>query len=171
MKVMLDYNILSVNDIDRALEYDAFDIINIKLSRVGGITRALPLIERCESANKLVSVGCNEDVGPAMYGILHLSSVLSNYYGTEGVGWQRLKTRIIDKEPEIIKGVIDIPSDSIGIQPNSSFNLIGKFTKEEVVGRRSFMFRSQSVTSRGANLLSRVNHKLRNVIDPNRYSF
>ena len=162
MKIMLDYNMSSITTIDKALDHDAFDVINIKLSRIGGITRALPLIKHCVDADKQVSIGCNEDIGPAMFGILHLSSVVLNHYGTEGVGWYRLNSKILKEEPKIVNGAVEIPTNNLGIQPYQNFNFTGKFLSEKILGNQSFKFISNSVIRRGRNYLSKINHKLTN---------
>ena len=159
MKIMLDYNMSDIKTIDKALDNDAFDIINIKLSRVGGITRAIPLIERCIEADKQISIGCNEDLGPAMFGILQLSSLIPNYYGTEGVGWYRLKSKILEKEPVIEDGKIEL-TDCIGVQPSNDFVYQGKFLRERVVNDPSVRFTYSSFSRRAINYASGVKHRL-----------
>jgi O-succinylbenzoate synthase len=144
IKIMLDVNLSSVEQIKKALSYDAFDLINIKLSRVGGITRALPLIKECEKYGKKVSIGCCEDIGPSMYGILHLSSIVENYYGTEGVGCTRMYAKALPEEPFIQNGVIEL-SDYIGLIPFDDFLFEGQIFMERIKRNPSLKFRIRSL--------------------------
>lgn len=65
MKILLEQNILPLiadescvteNDVAKCCE--AFDGINIKLTKCGGITPALRMIAEARKANKLVMMGC-----------------------------------------------------------------------------------------------------------------
>jgi L-alanine-DL-glutamate epimerase-like enolase superfamily enzyme len=159
MKIMLDYNMSNTETLNRAIDNNAFDVINIKLSRVGGITRAIPLIQRCAEAGKLISIGCNEDIGPAMFGILHLSSVVPNYYGTEGVGWYRLNSKILKDEPLIKNGNIEIPN-CFGVQPAANFEFQGSFLRERVSNSPSIKFRYSSFQRRAVNYVAKISHEL-----------
>lgn len=159
MKVMIDYQMSDLETISRALDHDAFDVLNVKLSRVGGITRAIPLIKRCVEAGKEISVGCNEDLGPAMYGILHLSSVVPSYYGTEGVGWYRLKSKVLSEEPQIEKGQVSLPGCK-GLQALREFDFQGNCLHEKVLNNPSFHFVYFSLQRRSANFCSRIGHTI-----------
>lgn len=109
LPVMLDESILRLDDLRRALEADALDILNVKLTRVGGISRALAYIELCQQAGVAISVGCAEDIGPGMASILQLSAALPELYSTEGMGYLRLGTDIIATPMALQDGVVALP--------------------------------------------------------------
>ncbi len=143
IKIMFDVDFSSVEQIRQALNYNSFDVINIKLSRVGGITRALPLIKECEKYGKMISIGCSEDIGPSMYGILHLSSIIENYYGTEGVGHIRMNAKALVWEPNIQNGTIDL-YDDIGLTPFKDFVFEGQNFIENINRYPSINFKFRS---------------------------
>ena len=60
---------MTLDDLRAAIAAGALDILNIKLSRVGGVSRALDYIRLCQEAGIGVSVGCSEDLGPGMAAI------------------------------------------------------------------------------------------------------
>src|SRR5207237_8682827 len=74
LEVILDESIRTLDDLDEALAAGALDGLNVKLGRVGGITSAERFRAACASAGVAVSIGCAEDVGPAMAAILHASA-------------------------------------------------------------------------------------------------
>ena len=70
LAVILDESVRSRDDLERALDRDAFDVLNIKLARIGGITAALDYRARCLAAGRDILLGCNEDIGFGMAAIL-----------------------------------------------------------------------------------------------------
>jgi L-alanine-DL-glutamate epimerase-like enolase superfamily enzyme len=109
LRVILDESIRSNDDLDRALACGAVDLLNLKLSRLGGITAANDYRQRCAEAGVGVLIGCNEDLGPAMAAVLHAAAAWSPFE-TEGLGWLRLGLDLADPSPELVDGGVDIRS-------------------------------------------------------------
>lgn len=108
--IMVDGGITTPEELLDVIKQEAIDVLNIKLNRVGGITNALILQKICEENGVDISVGCAEDLGSSMAAILHLSSVIPNYSGTEGVGCYRLGFDIGDREFLVKDGCLAIPN-------------------------------------------------------------
>jgi len=106
--IMLDSGIQSLQDLREAIELEAIDALNIKLTRVGGLTSALEYADMCKRNDVKISVGCSEDLGPGMASILHLSSIFDDLYSTEGIGPARLGFDIIDEEFELEGGFLSV---------------------------------------------------------------
>lgn len=107
--IILDESILSLSDLKNAIGKKAVNILNIKLSRLGGITNALKFIKFCQQKNIKITLGCSEEFGIGTAAILHLSSIVKNLYSTEGFGPQRLGFDIIDEKFNLEKGKITVP--------------------------------------------------------------
>jgi len=117
LPVMLDESVQTLEDLENALEHEAMDILNLKLTRCGGITRALRLANICAKQGVRVSVGCSEDLGPGMASILHLSSVLDSPVGTEGIGWERIGFDCGKPRQVLIGGEVNLSnSPGLGVQ-------------------------------------------------------
>ena len=126
LPIMLDESILSPADLQAAIQAKVIDSLNIKLTRVGGITQALIYAQLCHDAGVAVSIGCNEDIGPGMAAILHFSAAQTRHDGTEGVGHLRLGTDIIDEEMAIRDGALSLstrPGLGVTLKPNFSRKL------------------------------------------------
>jgi L-alanine-DL-glutamate epimerase-like enolase superfamily enzyme len=108
--IMLDSGIQSLQNLREAIELEAIDALNIKLTRVGGLTSALEYADMCKRNGVKISVGCSEDLGPGMASILHLSSIFDDLYSTEGVGPTRLGFDIIDEEFDLESGFLSVPA-------------------------------------------------------------
>lgn len=112
LKVMLDASIKSLPQLKQAIEENALDILNIKLSRIGGITCALRFVKICRDANVGLSIGCAEDLGASMVSIFHLASSIEDLYGVEGLGHTRLGFDIVQEGPCVQNGRVGISSTS-----------------------------------------------------------
>lgn len=110
LPVMLDESILTLDDLEEALAAEALDILNVKLTRVGGISKALAYIERCKRAGVAISIGCAEDIGPGMASILHLSAALESLYSTEGMGHLRLGADVVATAMPVQGGSVALPA-------------------------------------------------------------
>lgn len=130
LPVMLDESILSLDDLRRALDANALDILNVKLTRVGGVSRALAYIDLCQQAGVALSVGCAEDIGPGMASILHLSAALPALYSTEGMGYLRLGTDIVAEPMPVVQGQVALPA-----APGLGVTLLPDFV--QTVGKRA----------------------------------
>jgi len=107
--MMLDAGVRSLHDLERAIALGAIDILNLKLTRIGGLTSALAFARVCQQNGVRLSIGCNEDLGMGMASILHLSSVLPDLYATEGVGPHRLGFDIVEEPWRLRDGTLRIP--------------------------------------------------------------
>lgn len=88
--IMLDESIKTINDLESAIKTDCFDILNIKLTRLGGISGAKKYVDLCHKANKKVSLGCSEELDIGMSVILNYAQQIKDIYGVEGYGPDRL---------------------------------------------------------------------------------
>jgi L-alanine-DL-glutamate epimerase-like enolase superfamily enzyme len=109
LPVMLDESVLTLADLEKAIASEAIDSLNIKLTRVGGISEAMAYWRRCEMAGVAVSLGCNEDLGPGMAAILHMAAASPGLYSMEGIGRLRLGTDFIAEEMTVQNGCVWLP--------------------------------------------------------------
>lgn len=117
LPVMLDESILSRADLQQAIEAGAIDSLNIKLTRVGGLSQAMIYRQLCQTAGVAVSLGCNEDLGPGMAAILHMAAAVPDLYSMEGLGNLRLGVDLIAEKMVIDQGEVALPAGSgLGVQ-------------------------------------------------------
>ncbi len=95
MPVMLDESILSLTDLDNAILSRSLDVLNVKLTRVGGITKANEYVRRCQKAGIKISVGCNEELDVGTAAIYTFAKSIKNLYGVEGFGHKRLEPYLV----------------------------------------------------------------------------
>lgn len=110
LTVMLDESVRSPADLRNAIDTEAIDVLNLKLTRVGGISLALQARALCESAGIGIALGCAEDLGVGMAAILHLASSVQDLHSTEGVGHLRLGCDVIREDMPLVNGVLRVPS-------------------------------------------------------------
>lgn len=109
--IIRDADMQKAIDVQIALDREEIDILSIKLNRVGGISRAQKLCGLLSSSETSISVGCAEDLGPAMAGIDAFANSIPNLYGAEALGGLRLG--------------FDIGSQHIGVKDGAFFPLKG----------------------------------------------
>lgn len=109
LPVILDESILSLRDLEGAIQAGALDVLNLKLTRVGGLSPALDYIDRCRQSGIEVCIGCSEDIGPGMAAILQLSAAVEPLHSTEGMGALRLGTDIADPPVRVANGAAELP--------------------------------------------------------------
>lgn len=90
MKVMLDESVQSLKDLDAAIKSDCFDILNVKLTRLGGITKAEVFVRKCENAGIQIYLGCSEEQEIGTNAIFTLAKSVKNLYAIEGFGFERI---------------------------------------------------------------------------------
>jgi L-alanine-DL-glutamate epimerase-like enolase superfamily enzyme len=110
LPVMLDESVLSLDDLQAAVAARAIDSLNLKLTRVGGLSPALAYRRACDQAGVAVSIGCNEDLGPGMAAIVHLAAATPGLYAMEGVGHLRLGVDLVDEPMPIVAGHVAVPA-------------------------------------------------------------
>ena len=122
LPVMLDESILTLSDLKEAIIAQAIDSLNIKLTRVGGISLARHYRQLCDEAGISISLGCNEDLGPGMAAILHMAAATANLYSTEGIGHLRLGADFITEAMPIEHGAVTLPSGlGLGVSLPANF--------------------------------------------------
>jgi L-alanine-DL-glutamate epimerase-like enolase superfamily enzyme len=116
MVVILDESILSLDDLQAAIAQDAIDILNIKLTRVGGISQALRYAELCSQHGVEVALGCSEELGVGTAAIVHLAAALPQVHSVEGLGPERLGFDLIAEQWALTDGMLACPeSPGLGV--------------------------------------------------------
>ncbi len=109
LPVILDESVLSLEDLQAAIAQEAVDILNIKLTRVGGISQALRYAEECRQHGVQVALGCTEDLGVGTAAIVHLAAALPEVHSTEGLGSIRLGFDLISEPWNVQDGTLAVP--------------------------------------------------------------
>jgi len=109
--VMLDESVLSLEDLRTATQERALDVLNVKLTRVGGITLALEYIRLCLESGIEVSIGCTEDLGIGTAAIVHLAATLGTGVPVEGLGPLRLGFDVVQPSWVIEDGAVKVPAE------------------------------------------------------------
>jgi L-alanine-DL-glutamate epimerase-like enolase superfamily enzyme len=107
--VILDESILSLNDLKAAIDGQALDILNVKLTRVGGVTLAREYIDLCQQHGIGVAIGCAEDLGIGTAAIVHLAASLKSCHSVEGVGPLRLGFDVVTPDWSVQDGTLRMP--------------------------------------------------------------
>lgn len=98
IRTMFDESVKTINDLKYYINEKIIDILNIKLSRVGGITKAIEYVELCKKNGIGVSVGCSEELGIGMKAIDYLTSKIPEVVGVEGEGKERLGFDVLNND-------------------------------------------------------------------------
>lgn len=106
--IILDESILSLDDLRAAIAGQALDVLNVKLTRVGGITLAHEYIALCQQHGIGVVIGCAEDLGIGTAAIVHLATSLDNCH-IEGIGPLRLGFDVVTPDWTVQNGTLQIP--------------------------------------------------------------
>ncbi len=154
-KIMVDAGITNESSFMMALDESHFDVLNIKLSRVGGILNGLRLAKLCEREKKEVSIGCCEDIGPAMNGILCLACVCPGLMGVEGMGRYRLGCTLLDNELDVRNGEL-VYDACFGVQSERRFNYPEEVARQSIQARIRVKFATQVLFARARSLIFRV---------------
>lgn len=94
MLVMLDENIQTLENLDRAIKSKCLDVLNIKLSRLGGITAAGKYIDCCQRAGIKIYLGCSEELEVGTKAIFALTKSVKDLYEIEGFGRERINPEL-----------------------------------------------------------------------------
>jgi L-alanine-DL-glutamate epimerase-like enolase superfamily enzyme len=159
MPVMLDESVLTLEDLQNAITAKAIDCLNIKLTRIGGLSKALAYRKFCDNNGIAVSIGCNEDLGPGMASILHLSAATAQLYSTEGIGHLRLGSDLIKDPPSIQKGSVHL-SDGNGL----GVHLVPNLQKHLLRAHIFDLSASPAFAIRRFAILSRLRQRMTNVL-------
>lgn len=109
LPIILDESIMTHEHLAEAIQKEAIDVLNLKLSRVGGLTQALDYARICRQYGIGVCMGCSEDLGLGTAAIVHLAAALPHLVSTEGLGPQRLGFDIVLPEWQIVDGALTVP--------------------------------------------------------------
>lgn len=121
LPIILDESIKNIDDLKQAVREKALDILNIKISRLGGLTSSLQLIKLAQKNKIGIEVGCSEELGLAASAQVHLSANLRGLRAMEALGSQRLGFDLIKEKQEIKSGCLKASLKRPGLGVN--FNI------------------------------------------------
>ncbi|MBS4224116.1 o-succinylbenzoate synthase [Lederbergia citrea] len=129
--ICLDESILSYEDARKAIELGSCKIINIKISRVGGLTEAKRIHDLCKEHGIAVWCGGMLEAGVGRAHNIALSTLDNFILPGDTAGSSRYWERdIIDPEVVVEDGYITVPEGpGIGYEPN--LEIIRKLTISE----------------------------------------
>jgi len=109
--LMLDESIRRIEELRAAVERGAIDVLNLKVCRVGGLLRALDMLEACVEAGVGIYVGTGRELGIGASALLHLSALVPDglFYGCEVGWWHFLGFNIIKERLAPDGGLIKVP--------------------------------------------------------------
>jgi L-alanine-DL-glutamate epimerase-like enolase superfamily enzyme len=108
--VILDESVRTPAELAAALDGEALDLLNLKLARLGGITRAREVAARCAARGVGVLVGASEELGVGTAQIAHLAAVLAGDPEVEALGALRLGFDVAEPTLAIADGALAVPS-------------------------------------------------------------
>jgi len=163
--VVLDESILSLDDLQAAIAEEAIDILNIKLTRVGGISQALRYARVCYQHGVKVALGCSEELGVGTAAIVHLAAALPGVHSVEGLGPQRLGFDVIDEGWSLADGMLACPEGpGLGVTLPTAWadrlpDSVRCFNLSDAGGRLRLFSHYAHWFQRGNNLLWRVQRR------------
>lgn len=104
LKIILDESVKNEHELKLAINKRAINILNIKTSRLGGITGALNLIKICKKNKIEIEIGCSEELGIGTAAQIQTAYCLENLRSQEGLGASRLGFDIINEKINIKNG-------------------------------------------------------------------
>ena len=120
VKLMLDESIQSIWDCERAIEYDAMDIVNIKIAKTGGFLNADELIRMCDEHGKKYILGSMIESSLGTAFMAHFASC-RNFLSCEACGVY-LITEDTGEGLEYWDGYIRVPeSPGVGIKLSEKY--------------------------------------------------
>jgi len=102
--IILDESVKSKQDLKNASKYKTADYLNLKISRLGGLTESLSIAKKASKKGLRIIIGCSEELGIGLQAQLYLAGILPKNPPIEAIGNQRLGFDIVEKEMEIKKG-------------------------------------------------------------------
>ncbi len=112
--VMADESVYSPEDATRIVEYDAADMINVKLMKSGGITDALKIIDIAEGSGLNTMVGCMVETKLANSAALNVVLGRKNVNHADLDGYSSIKIDITENSM-MLKNGINYPYEGNGI--------------------------------------------------------
>ncbi|HUS51299.1 MAG TPA: mandelate racemase/muconate lactonizing enzyme family protein [Candidatus Paceibacterota bacterium] len=126
LPIILDESIRNIEDLREAINAKAIDILNLKISRLGGITNSIQLIKLAKKNRIEIEIGCSEELGLATNAQLHLGSSMSNLRLMEALGSDRLGFDIIKAKQVIKNGYLKTPSEKHGLGTDFDFSRLNR---------------------------------------------
>ncbi|WP_079526842.1 o-succinylbenzoate synthase [Halobacillus hunanensis] len=131
--ICLDESIMSLHDARQAIELGSCQIVNIKISRVGGMTAALNIHDYCQNNGVPVWCGGMVETGIAKAHNLALASLPNFTIPGDLSSSDRYFYKDVLKEPiEVIDGKIRVPTEN-GIGVNVDDSYLEKATSQSYV--------------------------------------
>jgi L-alanine-DL-glutamate epimerase-like enolase superfamily enzyme len=120
--IMADESVFTPDDLDEALELDAFDILSIYPGKNGGFSHSLAMAKKAQAAGKPCAIGSNleTDLGQAAH--LTLASSLSAFpvdrYACDLMGSLFYAQSAVTPAIELKQGRVTVPTGlGFGVQP------------------------------------------------------
>jgi len=119
LPIILDESIQQPATLRQAIDAHAVDVLNLKLSRTGGISLARPYLDLCLQHGLQVAVGCSEELGIGTAAIAHMAAVLPALHSMEGLGPLRLGFDIVAEPWAAQGGALRLPEGiGLGVAPH-----------------------------------------------------
>jgi L-alanine-DL-glutamate epimerase-like enolase superfamily enzyme len=131
LAVILDESIKNMEDLKQSIKSKAIDILNVKISRLGGLTNSLQLIKLANKNKVEIEIGCSEELGVGTNAQLHLVSYLKKLKTMEVLGAERLDFDIIKEKQRIKNGFLKTPVKKPGLGINFSFRQLNQAGKKK----------------------------------------
>ena len=119
---MADESVFTPDDLDEALELDAFDILSVYPGKNGGFSHSLAMAKKAQAAGKLCAIGSNleTDLGQAAH--LALASSLSAFpidrYACDLMGSLFYAQSAVAPAIVLKQGRVTVPTGlGFGVQP------------------------------------------------------
>lgn len=131
--ICLDENIRSVKDCELAFTLGSCRSINLKISRVGGISEAFKIVRFCEENNLLVWMGgmFESGVGRAL-NLQFASQKIFHFPGDLSASDRYYYEDVITKPFELENGMMTVPN-GLGIGVTLSKKMLAKYGKYELL--------------------------------------
>lgn len=123
MHISMDESVISENDVKKAAAHKACDIINVRVSKCGGISESLKMIAAAQNAGIKVQLGAHVGESSLLSAAgAHLASVTGAFVWLEGsFGLHLLKECIVKNVVQFDKGgILTLPAGfGLGIEIDS----------------------------------------------------
>ena len=126
--ICLDESIQTINDLETAIKFKAFRVLNVKVGRVGGIYHAKQMIELCRKNNIQYWIGSMLETGISKILHVHLASLKDTYIpGDLSSSKRYFKNDVIKPDILVENGMIKVPK-GYGLGVEIDENALNDFT-------------------------------------------
>ncbi len=110
--IMLDESVRDVEELEKAVEAGAIDVLNLKICRVGGLFRALNILEACVDMGVRLYIGTGRELGVGAATLLHMASLIPEelFWGCEIGWWFFIGFDILKRPLAFRNGEMEVPS-------------------------------------------------------------